>query len=338
MSPTTTLHRRPVGSGAGDAFEVITMGRVGVDIYPEQVGVGLEDVTSFAKFLGGSATNVAVAAARLGHRAAVITRTGDDPFGRFVHRALQAFGVDDRWVAPVSHLPTPVVFCELLPPDDFPLYFYRFPKAPDLEISPDELDYDAIRSAEVLWITLTGLSQSPSREAHLAALESRGRTGTTVLDLDYRPMFWETEAAATEQVRAALPHVSVAIGNREECRVAVGETDPETVTRCLHDAGVDLVVVKQGPAGVLGSVRHADGGLEQTVVPPVPVEVVNGLGAGDAFGGAFLHGLLNGRDLRGTLTLANAAGSYVAGQLSCADAMPTVRQLDDYLDQNGAPR
>ncbi len=325
MSAPVALHRSPGRTGG---FEVITMGRVGVDIYPEQVGVGLEDVTSFAKFLGGSATNVAVAASRLGHRAAVVTRTGDDPFGRFIHRALAGFGVDDRWVTPVDHLPTPVVFCELLPPDDFPLYFYRFPKAPDLEISPDELDYDAIRSAEVLWITLTGLSQSPSREAHLAALEARRRSGTTVLDLDYRPMFWDSESEATEQVHAALPHVTVAIGNREECRVAVGETEPDAVVTSLHDAGVDLAVVKQGPAGVLGSVRLADGTLEQVVVPPVPVEVVNGLGAGDAFGGAFVHGLLTGRDLRSTLTLANGAGSYVAGQLSCADAMPSVAQLD----------
>src|SRR5262245_25163432 len=143
-------------------YDVITMGRVGVDIYPLQVGRPLEDVTSFGKFLGGSATNVAVAAARHGRRAAVITRTGDDPFGRFVHSALRDLGVDDRFVTPVPGLPTPVTFCEIFPPDHFPLYFYREPKAPDLVIHPGELDATEIRAAGVFWSTVTGLSQDPS--------------------------------------------------------------------------------------------------------------------------------------------------------------------------------
>jgi 5-dehydro-2-deoxygluconokinase len=306
--------------------ELITMGRVGVDIYPEQIGVGLEDVTTFAKFLGGSATNVAVAASRLGHRSAVVTRTGDDPFGRFIHRELVGFGVDDQYVTPVASLPTPVVFCEIFPPDDFPLYFYREPKAPDLEIHVDELDFDAIRAADVFWVTVTGLSQEPSREATLAALEARGKRGTTVLDLDYRPMFWESAELATTQVQAALPHVTVAVGNREECEVAVGETDPQSAAKALRAAGVELAIVKQGPAGVLG-VR----GDEHVVVPPVAVDVVNGLGAGDAFGGSLVHGLLNDWDLTRMLSFANAAGAYVAGQLSCADAMPTVDQVDSVL-------
>jgi 5-dehydro-2-deoxygluconokinase len=309
-------------------FELITMGRVGVDIYPEQVGVHLEDVTSFAKFLGGSATNVAVAASRLGHRSAVITRTGDDPFGRFIHRALDGFGVDDGFVSAVKGLPTPVTFCEIFPPDDFPLYFYREPKAPDLEISVDELDFDAIRAADVFWVTVTGLSQEPSREAHLAALEARGKHGITVLDLDYRPMFWESAEHATAQVQAALPHVTVALGNREECEVAVGETDPQAAAKALRATGVELAIVKQGPAGVLG-VR----GDESVVVPPVPVNVVNGLGAGDAFGGSIVHGLLSGWDLTTMLSFANAAGAYVAGQLSCADAMPTTDQVSAVLSE-----
>lgn len=318
-------------------FDLITMGRVGVDVYPEQIGVGLADVTSFGKFLGGSSTNVAVAASRLGHRAATITRTGDDPFGEFVHAALRGYGVDDTWVTPVEGLQTPVVFCEIFPPDDFPLYFYRGPKAPDLHISADELDYDAIRAAEIFWVTVTGLSQEPSREAHLAALEARSGHGTTILDLDYRPMFWDSPEAATAEIARALPHVSVAVGNMEECRVAIGEPmsselTPAAAAQALRDAGVDLAVVKQGPLGVLG-VR----GDESVVVPPVPVDVVNGLGAGDAFGGALVHGLLTGASLTETLAAANAAGSYVAGQLSCSDAMPTVDQLSAYLDQ-GAER
>lgn len=309
------------------AHELITMGRVGIDVYPEQIGVGLADVTSFGKFLGGSATNVAVAAARLGRRSAVITRTGNDPFGTFIHRALDGFGVDDAFVSPVDGLNTPVTFCEIFPPDNFPLYFYREPKAPDLEISVDELDFDAIRAADVFWVTTTGLSQEPSREATLAALEARASSaGITVLDLDYRPMFWESPELATAQVQAALPHVTVALGNREECEVAVGETDPQAAAKALRATGVELAIVKQGPGGVLG-VR----GDESVVVPPVPVDVVNGLGAGDAFGGALVHGLLSGWDLTRMLSFSNASGAYVAGQLSCADAMPTVDQVDDVI-------
>ncbi|MBC7632049.1 MAG: 5-dehydro-2-deoxygluconokinase [Flavobacterium sp.] len=308
------------------------MGRVGVDIYPEQIGVGLEHVTSFAKFLGGSATNVAVAGSRLGRRSAVITRTGDDPFGRFIHLALTGFGVDDRYVSSVAHLPTPVTSCEMFPPDDFPLYFYRQPKAPDLEINVDELDFDGIRAADVFWATVTGLSQEPSREATLAALEARGGKGITVLDLDYRPMFWDSPELATAQVQVALPHVTVAIGNREECEIAVGETDPHGAAKALRGAGVDVAVVKQGPAGVLGV-----SGDESVMVPPVPVQVVNGLGAGDAFGGSLVHGLLSGWDLTTTLSFANAAGAYVAGQLACADAMPTVDQVSAVLQRGSVP-
>ncbi|KAA1423975.1 5-dehydro-2-deoxygluconokinase [Mumia zhuanghuii] len=302
------------------------MGRVGVDVYPEQVGVPLDEVTSFGKFLGGSPTNVAVAAARLGHRSAVITRTGEDPFGRFVHRALTGLGVDDRFVSAVPGLPTPVTFCEIFPPDDFPLYFYRLPTAPDLQIRADELDLDAVRDAEVFWVTVTGLSEEPSREATLAALEARGGRGKTVLDLDYRPMFWSSPEEATAQVARALPYVTVAVGNREECEIAVGESDPHSAAKALRDAGVGLAVVKQGPAGVLGSDATGD-----VTVSPVPVTVVNGLGAGDAFGGALCHGLLAGWDLRRTLSFANAAGAYVAGQLACADAMPDVDQVTRML-------
>jgi 5-dehydro-2-deoxygluconokinase len=299
-------------------YEVLTMGRIGVDIYPLQVGVGLEDVSTFGKYLGGTATNVAVAAARYGRRSAVIAKTGPDPFGRFVHRALRGYGVDDRYVGVAPELPTPVTFCEIFPPDDFPLYFYRLPIAPDLTIEAGKLDLDAIRAAGVFWVTGTGLCTEPSRSATLAALAARGRRGITVLDLDYRPMFWPSREEAREWVGKALAHVTVAVGNRDECLTAVGTGEPAAAADALRAAGVALAVVKQGPDGVLAV---DDGGAVQ--VPPVPVEVVNGLGAGDAFGGALCHGLLAGWDLHRTIAFANAAGALVAGQLACSDAMPT---------------
>ena len=315
------------------AFEVVTMGRMGVDIYPNQVGVGLEDVESFSKFLGGTAANVAVAASRHGRRSAVVTRVGADSFGRYARRALTGYGVSDDLVDVVDYLPTPVTFCEIFPPDDFPLYFYRLPRAPDIEIYAADLDLDAIRAADIFWVTGTGLSQEPSRTATLAALEARAKAGITVLDLDYRPMFWPHPEEARSAVQQALRHVTVAVGNREECEVAVAETEPSAAAGALRDRGVDLAVVKQGPKGVL-----AVDGTGSVEVPPVPVDVVNGLGAGDAFGGALCHGLLSGWDTARTICFANAAGAIVAGELSCSEAMPTTEVVEAKLKEVSGDR
>ncbi len=313
------------------AFDVLTMGRIGVDLYPQQVGVGLDEVESFAKYLGGSATNVAVAAARYGRRAAVISRTGQDPFGTFIHKALRGYGVDDRYVTPVADLPTPVTFCEIFPPDHFPLYFYRYPKAPDLEINASELDTEAIGTAGVFWVTVTGLSEEPSRTATLAALEARARKDVTVLDLDYRPMFWPSREEARRWVQQALPHVTVAVGNLDECDTAVGEREPLAAAQKLHEFGVRLAVVKQGPKGVLAHDTSA-----AVEVPPAQVTVLNGLGAGDAFGGALCHGLLAGWDVERVMRFANAAGAIVASRLACSDAMPTAAEVEALLDEEAA--
>lgn len=307
--------------------EILTFGRAGVDIYPLQVGVGLEDVTSFGKFLGGTTANVAVAAARLGRRAAIITGVGNDPFGRYVRRELNRLGVDDRHVVTNSEFPTPVTFCEIFPPDDFPLYFYRRPSAPDLQVSPADLDRDAIAAAGLFWLSVSGLSEEPSRSAHHEALAARAPgSGPTVLDLDYRPMFWDSPAAAAEQVQKILGQVSVAVGNREECEVAVGETDPERAADALLDAGVGLAVVKQGAEGVLAKSR-----TERVVSPPIPITPYNGLGAGDSFGGSLAHGLLAGWPLETVLARANAAGAIVASRLECSTAMPTAAEIDVLL-------
>ncbi|WP_093615574.1 5-dehydro-2-deoxygluconokinase [Streptomyces indicus] len=301
------------------------MGRIGVDLYPLQTGVPLAEVETFGKFLGGSASNVAVAAARLGRRTAVITRTGADPFGAYLHQALREFGIDDRWVTPVDGLPTPVTFCEIFPPDDFPLYFYRQPKAPDLEIHPGELDLEAVRAARVFWMTGTGLSAQPSRDATLAALAARSRAGLTVFDLDWRPMFWHEEPRP--YYAQALTHATVAVGNLEECEIATGVREPLDAARELLGYGVELAVVKQGPKGVLA--MNSKG--ESAEVPPVPVEVVNGLGAGDAFGGALCHGLLSGWDLERVMQYANAAGAIVAARLACSSAMPYAHEVEAVL-------
>ncbi|MCL6731002.1 5-dehydro-2-deoxygluconokinase [Streptomyces neyagawaensis] len=318
----------PESTESAESFDLITMGRIGVDLYPLQTGVPLARVESFGKFLGGSASNVAVAAARLGNTAAVITRTGDDPFGVFLHEALKEFGVDDRFVTPVAAHPTPITFCEIFPPDDFPLYFYRRPKAPDLEIHTDELDFFAVRAARVFWITGTGLSEEPSRSATIAALKARDKAaGTTVFDLDWRPMFWRDPETARPYYAEALRHSTVAVGNLDECEVATGVREPRACAEALLEAGVELAVVKQGPKGVLAV--HRDGTVAE--VPPVPVEVVNGLGAGDAFGGSLCHGLLRGWDLERIMRYANAAGALVASRLACSSAMPTAGEVEELL-------
>ncbi|MBT2387930.1 5-dehydro-2-deoxygluconokinase [Streptomyces sp. ISL-1] len=314
-------------------YDVITMGRIGVDLYPLRTGVPLAQVDTFGKFLGGSATNVAVGAARLGRRTAVITRTGKDAFGDYLHQALGEFGVDDRWVTAVAAYPTPVTFCEIFPPDDFPLYFYRQPKAPDLEIHEHELDLAEIRAARVFWMTGTGLCAEPSRTATLAALAHRDRSGITVFDLDWRPMFWGDPAEARPYYAEALAHATVAVGNLEECEIATGEREPYAAARALLAAGVELAVVKQGPKGVLAV--HRDG--TQAEVPPVPVEVVNGLGAGDAFGGALCHGLLSGWELERIMRYANAAGAIVAARLACSTAMPHAAEVDQVLTGGPVP-
>jgi 5-dehydro-2-deoxygluconokinase len=307
-------------------LDVLAIGRIGVDLYPLQDGVGLEDVTSFGKYLGGSATNVSIAAARYGRRAAIITRTGADPFGRYIRRELVRLGVSDRFLGVVPELHTPITFCEIFPPDHFPLYFYRDPIAPDLMIRPEEVDLDAVRGAGVYWSTLTGLSREPSRSAHFAAWRARARRRHTVLDLDYRPMFWSSPAEAREQAGLALQSVTVAVGNREECEVAVDETEPDRAADALLDRGVELAIVKQGPRGVLA--KTCD---ERVEVPPFAVDVVNGLGAGDAFGGALCHGLLAGWDLTRILRWANAAGAIVAGRRECSTAMPDTAEVERLL-------
>jgi len=308
------------------AVEVLTMGRVSVDLYPEQIGVALPDVRTFRKMLGGSATNVAVAAARLGRRTSVITKVGDDPFGVYVRRALQEFGVDPSHVGTHPTLRTPIVFCEIFPPDDFPILFYRQPTAPDMTLEQGELDLDEVAAVPLFWTTGTGVSAEPSRSATLSALDARNRHAITVHDLDYRPVFWESDDEAGRWGRRAVERATVAVGGRSEAVPLFGDRSPEDTARALLDFGVELAVVKLGPEGVLAATAD-----EHVVVPAIQVEVVNGLGAGDAFGGALCHGLLSGWELERTIRFANAAGALVASRLGCADDMPTADEVEELL-------
>ncbi|MGW3967274.1 5-dehydro-2-deoxygluconokinase [Amycolatopsis sp. NPDC005003] len=308
------------------SLEALTIGRVGVDLYPEQSGVPLAGVSTFAKSLGGTATNVAVAAARLGRRTAVLTKVGPDGFGDYVRQALDGFGVSPGFVGTSPGLQTPVVFCELNPPADPPLLFYRSPIAPDLTLTDEDVPWDVVESVPLLWVTGTGVSLEPARATQRKILEARGRREHTVLDLDYRPMFWPSVEQARAEIGGMLDHVTVAVGNRTEVEVAVGTADPDEAADRLLERGLRLAVIKKGAEGVLVATPES-----RSTVPPQRVEVVCGLGAGDGFGGALIHGLLSGWDPVRIAEYANAAGALVASRLACADAMPTAGEIEELL-------
>lgn len=324
-------------SSVDGKLDLLAIGRSGVDIYPLQVGRGLEHVESFGKFLGGSPTNVAVATARMGRRSAIITAVGDDPFGRFVQTQMRQLGVDDSFVTTIPEINTPVTFCEIFPPNDFPLYFYRDPIAPDLQIRATHIPIEAVRNTKIFWFSASGLCAEPVRSAHHMALHHRlharqkqeDREHWTIIDLDYRPRFWRNKEHAHREVREVLPYCNVAIGNVEECCIAANTDDPAKAAQILLDAGVDIVVVKQGLNGTMA--KTAD---QEFFVPAFNVETLNGLGAGDAFGGSFCHALLNQWDLGRAIHFASAAGAIVASRLECSTAMPTQFEVEHLIRSN----
>ena len=267
-----------------------------------------------------------MAAARLGRKAAIITGVGNDPFGRYVRKALRELNVDDRYVVTNTEYATPVTFCEIFPPDDFPLWFYRKPTVPDMQIKPSDIDFDAVRATRLMWLSVTGLSEEPSRESHFAVLEARARKQFTVLDLDYRPMFWDTpgtrhragsEGAAARHGRSRQPRG--VRGRRRRNRTREGRRRPPRCRggTCGREAG---------PKGVLAKTRS-----ERVESPPIPIRPLNGLGAGDSFGGSLCHGLLAGWPLEKILQHANAAGAIVASRLECSTAMPTEAEIETLL-------
>ncbi len=311
-------------------LDLLSIGRVSVDLYAEQAGVSISEVATFRKSIGGTATNVAVAGARYGHRVALATRVGDDQFGRYVSHALEhTFGVDPRFVATHPTLKTPLAFAELDPPEDPSIIFYREPAAPDMEIEVTPELEAAVDEASIFWLPASRFAFDQSRETVTTLLERRGRRAHTVLDLDWRETFWESEAIAHERISPMLEHVTIAIGNRKECEIAVGTDDPDLAADLLLERGLDAAVVKLGAEGVM--VATPDGARDR--LAPYPVPVVCGLGAGDAFGGAFCHGLIEGWSLPDIVRYGNAAGAIVAGRMMCADDMPTGPEVDSFLEE-----
>jgi 5-dehydro-2-deoxygluconokinase len=310
-------------------LDLLTIGRVSVDLYAEQLGAPLRDVLTFRKSIGGTATNVAVAAARLGRRVALCTRVGDDEFGSYIRYALEhTFGVDTSFVGTDPKLPTPLAFAILDPPEEPRIIFRRQPEAPDMHISVSDVSEEAIDTVKILWIAASNVAWEPSRSTMHALLTRRARRTHTVIDLDWREHFWASKAEGSQYISPLLDHATIAIGNRTECEIAVGVGDPEKAAEALLARGLTAALVKMGADGVL--VATADGVREQ--VKPFPVKVLCGLGAGDAFGGAFCHAVLGGQSFVEAARLGNVAGAIVASRLMCADDMPTLADLHAALD------
>jgi len=299
-------------------IDVAVLGRVGIDLYPNQLRTPLREVRTYTRFVGGFAGNVATGLARLGLTPAIVSRVGSDPHGDFVRDFLTGEGVDVRFLAVDDRLRTPPTFCEIWPPDNFPITFYRYPTAPDWQLVPGDFDGGEVSAAPFLLATGTGLAQSPSRETTLAALEAHERV--TIFDLDWRPSLWEQPDAYPELAQTAARHAEVVIGNEEEVKAAAG--DPQA----LLDLGVSTLVLKRGERGVL--VFHEGAQID---VPGHPVEVVNGLGAGDAFIAAFVQSLHSGRSLEEAARRGSVAGAMVAAQLACSEAMPQLEELEAEL-------
>ena len=309
-------------------LEVLTIGRVSVDLYGEQINAGATEVQTFRKSIGGTSTNVAVAAARLGNTVGTWTKVGDDEFGAYVRHALvETFGVDATYVGTDASLNTPLAFAILDPPDDPRIIFYREPRAPDLNLRIGEVPDDLLRTVPILWIPASRFADPASLEVMRHVLDVRGQGRHTILDLDWRPHFWDSEAAGTAVIGPLLSQFTVVLGNRAECRVAVGSDDPDTAADRMLDLGLETAIVKLGAGGVM--VATAEGVRER--IEAFPIEPVCGLGAGDAFGGALCHGLLAGWDLVDTVRFGNAAGAIVASRLVCADAMPTSEEVEAVL-------
>jgi 5-dehydro-2-deoxygluconokinase len=312
-------------------LDVLTVGRISVDLYCGQIGAGWLAARSFDRAVGGSPTNVAIAAARLGRQAAVVTRVGSDPFGAMALDELRGFGVDTRWVAAVPDTVTPLAFAALDPPADPQLHFRRDPPVPDLQLHPGEVPDPVVTGTRILWVSGGALSASPSRETVQGWLTARGRRGETILDLDYRPSFWSSREEAASVIGAAVGGATVAVGNREECAVAVGSDDPHEAADRLLARGVRLAIVKLGADGVLLA-----GSDERRLIAPAPIDVLCGLGAGDAFGGALCHGLLAGWPPERVVAFANAAGGIVASRLLCSAAMPRTDEVEELLGATAA--
>ena len=332
-------------------FDIVCMGRAAVDLYGEQIGGRLEDMRSFAKYLGGSPANTAVGLARLGLKPAMLTRVGDEHNGRFVRERLAAEGVDVGHVTTDPERLTALVFLGIRDRDTFPLVFYR-DRCADMAIDSDDVDPALIASARALLLSGTHLSQPGTRAAcERAAALARAAGARVVLDIDYRPVLWGLtapglgerryveSARVSEELQRIVPACHLVVGTEEEIRIAGGSPDTRIALRQLRTATAATIVMKQGPMGCIVFTGEIGDDLEHGVVGPgFPVEVFNVLGAGDAFMAGFLRGWLRGEAIERCAAYANACGALVVSRHGCAPAMPSWIELQHFLAHGSRER
>ncbi|WP_288062935.1 bifunctional 5-dehydro-2-deoxygluconokinase/5-dehydro-2-deoxyphosphogluconate aldolase [Rodentibacter caecimuris] len=325
-------------------LDLICLGRVAVDFYAQQIGARLEDASSFSKYLGGSSGNVAYGTAVQGVKSSMLARVGDEHMGRFLREELQRVGVDTSHLITDKERLTALVILGIKDQDTFPLIFYR-ENCADMAITKNDFDEAYIASAKALAITGTHLSHPKTREAVLTALEYAGRNNTKrLLDIDYRPVLWgltslgdgETRfidsEAVTKSLQEVLHHFDVLVGTEEEFHIAGGSTDTLTALKNIRRFTQAVLVCKRGSLGCSvfeGDIPNdLDGGLN---VYGVRVEVLNVLGAGDAFMSGLIRGYINNEGWEQSCRYANACGALVVSRHGCAPAMPTKVELDNYL-------
>ncbi len=326
------------------SLDLITLGRCGVDLYAQQIGARLEDVSSFAKYMGGSSTNIAACAARQGLKTALITRVGDEHAGRFLREQLQREGVDTRAVITDPERPTAMVLLGIKDSDTFPLVFVR-ENCADMAIAESDLDADFIASAKCLLITGTHFSTPAVHATSVAALNmARERGVKTALDIDYRPVLWglasrgdgETRfvssADVSSHLQGILPMFDLVIGTEEEIHIAGGSDNTLQALRNVRGHTQATIVLKRGPYGATVFEGDIPSSVDDGItVEGVSVEVLNVLGAGDAFAAGFMRGWLRDEGFEQALRYANASGALVVSRHGCTPAMPTVSELDYYL-------
>ena len=325
-------------------LDLICMGRVAVDFYGQQVGARLEDMGSFSKYLGGSSGNVAYGTARQGLKSSMLARVGDEHMGRFLKEELEAVGVDTRYLITDKDRLTALVVLGIKDTETFPLIFYR-DNCADMAITAEDVCEEYIASARCLAITGTHLSNPQTREAVLTALKYARRNGVkTALDIDYRPILWgltslgdgETRFIAsqsvTEQLQDVLHLFDLIVGTEEEFHIAGGDTDTVTALRAVRNVSQAELVCKRGPLGCSVFTDIIPDSLDQGItIQGVRVDVLNVLGAGDAFMSGLLRGYLNNEGWEKACAYANACGALVVSRHGCAPAMPSKEELDNYL-------
>ena len=330
-------------------IDVICMGRAAVDLYGEQVGGRLEDMASFAKYLGGSPANTAVGVARLGLKPAMLTRVGDEHHGRFVRERLAAEGVDVSHVHTDPQRLTALVFLGIRDRDTFPLVFYRDHCA-DMGLETGDVDAAFVASAQALLLSGTHLSQPGTRAACRHAVALARAAGTrVVLDIDYRPVLWGLTGpglgeqryvasdAVSEQLQTMLADCDLVVGTEEEIRIAGGSGNTLAALRNLRTLTAATLVMKRGPMGCVVFADDIPCAIEQGLVGRgFPVEVFNVLGAGDAFMAGFLRGWLRGESPERCSAWANACGALVVSRHGCAPAMPSWAELQHFMAHGSA--